>query len=399
MAEVYLTIEPESQALRHLWRTHIQTTTRGYEQRSALYSWPRVALSGKYKIATSPYVNWLKRNLVFSTDAVWGVPAWPDMTALTAQAASGQKTLVVAETAYRHFYTGRELIIIAAADPFTYEVCGIDTVAAAQITLSENLAATWPAGSRVLPLYDCRIAAEQSVEMSRAQSVEIDAREAFEDARSFAYTPPASGAGEYEGLDIFSFYPQKPLALGYRRPYDIAQWQGLAYAQSRYAAGENKMSFSADYVFPSRAEIASFLNFFDSKMGRLSSFWLPTHGRDIVPAAAVGAEETRLTIEPISYASTYFTNELQGRHIYARLPGAAAVCRKITGAGTDYIDIDSALGFAISASQLARALISFLYLARFDLDEAEMLYPHNRPDFGRAALSFSALIGEELEEA
>lgn len=399
MAEVYLTIEPAQVSIRHRWRTQIMTTAGGAEQRSALYSWPRVALAAKYKMATSSHVNWFKRNLVFSTDAIWGVPVWPDMTALTAQAASGQKTLAVAETAYRRFYAGRELIIIAAADPVTYEVCGIDTVAAQEITLSENLVATWPAGSRVLPLYDCRIGAEQSVEMTRTQSLEIDAQEAFEEARSFAYTPPDSGAEEYEGLDIFSFYPQKPLALGYRRPYDIAQWQGLAYAQSRYATGENKMSFSADYVFPTRAEIASFWNFFDAHMGRLSAFWLPSHGRDIVPAAAVGAEETRLTIEPISYASTYFTNELQGRHIYARLPGAAGVCRKITGAGADYIDIDSALGFAVSAAQCARVLISFLYLARFDLDEAEMLYPHNRPDFGRAALSFSALIGEELEEA
>ena len=93
----------------------------------------------------------------------------------------------------------------------------------------------------------------------------------------------------------------------------------MCIRDSRYATGENKMSFSADYVFPTRAEIASFWNFFDAHMGRLSAFWLPSHGRDIVPAAAVGAEETRLTIEPISYASTYFTNELQGRHIYACL--------------------------------------------------------------------------------
>lgn len=398
MAEVYLTIEPMQMSVRHRWRTQIMTTAGGVEQRAALYSWPRVGLAAKYKMATSPHVNWFKRNLIFSTDAVWGVPIWPDMTLLTAPAAGGQKELAVAETAYRRFYAGRELIIIDAADPFTYEVCVIASIAANEITLSENLVATWPAGSRVLPLYDCRIGAEQNVEMTRTQSFEIDAQEAFEEARSFAYTPPASGAAQYKGLDIFTFYPQRPLRLGYRRPYDLARWQGLAYAQSRYATGENKMSFSADYVFPTRAEITSFWNFFDSKTGRLSVFWLPSHGRDIVPTAAVGAEETRLTIEPISYATTYFLNALQGRHIYARLPGTAGVCRKITGAGADYIDIDSALGFAISAAQCARALISFLYLVRFDLDEVEMSYPHNRPDFGRAALNFSALIGEAPEE-
>ena len=50
------------------------------------------------------------------------------------------------------------------------------------IQLTENLAATWPAGTSVCPVLPCRIRSEQQVEALTAEVIKttIEATEAFE---------------------------------------------------------------------------------------------------------------------------------------------------------------------------------------------------------------------------
>ena len=397
---VYLTLEPAEAKVSHKWRTAIQKVIRGKEKRTALFTWPRVMLSNKYTPVGNAQINWFKRNLIFNTDKIWGVPVWPDKTILTSPAASGQAILAVGQTDYRHFYVGRKCIIIAAADPFSYEVGIIDTLGPAQITLVGNLAAAWPAGSLVLPLYECRIPGNQSVSGldQQQQTYDVAATEAFEEQREFVYTPPISGAAQYLDIDMLLFPLQKPVTHDFARPYDMQQFLGLGYAASRYAAGDNTLQMKAQFMFSTRPLIQGIWDFFDSKMGRLESFWLPSWGRDIVPTEPIGAEDTEITIEPLEYGVTYLPNDVLGRYVFVRFPDRTYVCRKIIDAAGDYIVLDSALGKAVTTAQLQQLLISFLYLCRFDLDEMEMSYPKGRPDFGKAELSFAALMGETIEE-
>ena len=400
MADVYLTLEPQEAKVSHKWRTAIQKVVLGFETRTALFTWPRVMLSNKYTPSGSAQINWLKRNLIFNTDKIWGIPVWPDKTILTGEAASGQPVMAVGQTDYRHFYAGRLCIIIAAADPFTYEIGIIDTLGSAEITLTENLAAAWPAGSLVLPLYECRIPGNQSVSGAdqQRQTFDVEATEAFEEQREFVYTPPVSGAAQYLDIDLLLFPLQKPVTYDFARPYDMQQFLGLGYAASRYAAGDNALALKAQFLFPTRPQIQGIWDFFDSKMGRLESLWLPSWNRDIVPTLPIGAEDTEITIEPLEYGATYLSNEILGRYLFIRFPDRSYVCRKIIDAAGDYIVLDSAPGKAVTAGQLPRLSISFLYLCRFDLDEMEISYPKGRPDFGQAELSFAALMGEDLTE-
>ena len=400
MSEVYLTIEPIQARIAHQWRTHIQKTVTGIEKRTALFTWPRLKLNYKYALATSAEINWFKRNLFFSTDKIWGLPLWPDKTILTVQAAAAQKILAVGQTSYRHFYAGRAVIIISADSPNDYEVGLIETLAENQITLAENLAYAWPAGAQVLPLYDCRVDGKQSAaaEMLRRQTVEMEGTEAFEELRDFSYTPPATGAEQYLETDLFLARPQKRIDYDFNRPYDTLKYLGLAYTQARFAAGENELGLKAQFRLNSRYEISRFWDFFDARQGRWDSFWLPSWARDIVPAAAIGAADTEIDIEPIEYGITFFGNDIIGRHIFVQFSDKTYVCRKIIDAAGDFIELSAPLGRAVSAGELQKTLISFLYLCRFAQDEAELDYPYGRPDMAKTEASFAVPVGQTMEE-
>ena len=282
MASFYLTIPPTANRISHIWKTNIQTTIKGVEKRSMLYTWPRVTIYNEFIADSTERINYLKRNIFRYGDVVWGIPVWMDKTLLTAQANSGQKTLNVGETAYRHFYAGRQCIIINPSNHLSYEVGTIVTVNATSLVLLVNLTSTWAGGSLVFPLYDCRINVEQELgaEIMVPQTFQVLATEAYESVRLFTYTAPSSGADTYEGLDLFLHKMMPSAAYKYKRQYDLAQYLGIGYGYTKFDSGESAMGFRAGLIMEDREDIWTLFDFFDSKQGRLEKFWVPTWSKD-----------------------------------------------------------------------------------------------------------------------
>ena len=398
MTDFYLTMRPATQKVAHTWKTGIQTTVKGVEKRSMLYTWPRLSLQNDFLAHTTQKINYLKRNIFRYADKVWGIPIWSDRTILTSQAASGQAILAVGETDYRHFHEGRTCIIIDPLDFTKYEVKTIDSFTSVQIILTVNLTSTWPVNSHVLPVYDCRITQDQEMaaDYQGFQSFQLSATEAYESLRSFSYTLPESGADTYQGLDLFLYRMQRPFTYRYKRAYDLTQFLGIGYAYSNYDAGDNVLGLKASIYRNTRQEIWELLNFFDSKMGRFDKFWIPTWSKDLVPNVAILATDTVLTIEPTQYDTYYLPDEIIGRYVYIQFPDGTYTCKKITTADTTTITLDDQIGKAVSAGDLSKLLISFLILCRFDLDELEINYIIENK--ATADLSFAGLVGETLGE-
>lgn len=396
MADLYFILEPKGQKLSHVWKTGIQTTVKGVEQRAMFYTWPRINYALDLLATTTEEINYLKRKIFYYSDAVWGIPLWVDKTILTAQAASGQKTISVLETDYRHFYVGRQCIIIDPSSLSTYEVGVIASKTTNQIVLVSNLTLTWPAGSYILPLYDFRVTADQEIEaqIQKAQSVQLTAMESFEALRTFTYSLPSSGADTYESLDLFLLKMLVPVKYRYKRSYDLTQFLGLGYGSGNFDAGNNMLGISTSTVRPSRQDIWELLNFFDSKQGRFDKFWIPTWSKDIVVTGAVLNTDTILTIQPIQYSSYYLPNDVIGRYVYIQFPDGTYACRKINDATTSTITLDSAIGVTVAAEDLDDLLISFLILGRFDIDELELDYI--KEGVVRSELSFAGLVGEDV---
>lgn len=380
MADVYLTIRANQELkLSHAWRTSIQKIYNGNEKRSMLFTWPRLSMENEFVLPDDQKINWFKRHLIRKDDLVWGVPIWPDETSLSSQATAGQKVLLVPETGNRHFYVGRQCIIISTSNFLSYEYGIIESLTATSITLTVNLASTWASGSYVLPLYDFRMEVEQEIETDPRgfQKVSLKFTENYDALRSYTYVAPVSGAAIYLAYDLFLHKLLNPAKYKFKRPVDIFQSLGIGYYRSQLGPGKNFMKLSASVLYNTQADIWNLLKFFDSKRGRLLPFWIPTWSKDIIVTAAILAADTVINIEDIEYTVFYLPNEIIGRHVYIQFPSGTYVCRKIIDATSSTITLDSAIGTAVALGDLSKLLISFLMLCRFDIDTIESVHMTN----------------------
>jgi len=398
MTDVYFTDKPSDQNISHVWRTSIQKTIKGGEKRSSLYTWPRVLLKTSGQLTTDTEINRLKRNLINYVDELWWIPLWTDETTISSQAASGQKIINVGSTSDRHFYAGRKCIIINPDDTTDYEYGTIDSLTSSQITVVDNLSATWPVSSLVIPLYAFRFEKKQSIAavIQNYQKFDFNITEAYETARDFTYSVPASGADTYESIDLFLQPFHGEMNYSYNRDYSYLQYLGLGVAYSEFDAGENIMGIKASLMRSTRSEIWETLDFFDSKQGRLSRFWVPTWSKDIVPNVAIGATDTVINIENIEYTTHFLPNDVIGRYIYIQFPDNSYVCRKIIASTAVTITLDSQIGTAVSTAGLDHILDRFLNLSRFNIDEMKIEYQAKNPDIAKISIGFTGIVEEAV---
>jgi len=365
--DIYVTSKIQKQSLSHVWKTSIQETIQGKEKRSALFTWPRIHLDNELRFISSVERNFLRAALFQGLHGIWGFPFVHDKTVLTSEALLGQDVLSVAETDYRHFYNGRGCILVSSSNWRVYEFVLIDTVdSSTQITVQTNLENTWPVGTKVYPFFEYSIDPSQEIDVNFRQLNFLDvlASESFEDARSFSYSLPSSGADTYKGLDLFLTRPMYPLRETYQHPFELLQFLGKGIRFSNY--DKTRFSFSESFRIVSRSDIQDFLNFFDSKRGRFQSFYAPSWDNDIVSTTAIDSLDTILVVEHLYLSSL----SLVGRHLYIRFEDGSYACREIVARpSSTSITLDSAIGTSVSEANLSKILICFLNEVRFDADE------------------------------
>ena len=393
-----ITTIPTKQNFSHQWRTVIQKGIKGTEKRSALFTWPRISLSSDFILPAYAQYSWMKRNLYKYIHDLWEIPIWYDKTLLTSQAVVGQAILEVEDPTNRHFYDGRDCIIISngSYEKGTISVVGSDSNP--QITLSDNLVNTWPANSLVLPLYKFRIQPVQEIDGIQekpVQKISFDAREEFETLRAYSYFLPDSGLDTYLDHDLFLTPPKHAITSFYQHPHELLQMLGLGHEITHY--DETELGLSLSYIFTNREDTWGFLKTFDSKKGRLGAFWIPSWNKDIIVTEAIAAANTVLTVTDLKYNDYYLSNDIINRHVWFRFPDQTYACRKITATPTDTsITLDSAIGKDVSADDLSSMLNSFLIFSRFDIDELSFGYSVGKYNSITTKLKTKGLVEESL---
>lgn len=386
-----ITTVPAEQDFSHQWKTSIQRGIKGNEKRSALFTWPRLSLSSKFILPTYAQYSWMKRNLHKDIHNLWEIPIWYDKAILVSQAIAGQTELEVEDLANRHFYDGRDCIIIGDG---SYEKGTISSINSdLSITLSGNLAHTWPAGSLVLPLYKFRIQSTQEIkgiQENPVQTIAFDALEEFETARSFSYSLPSSGLETYLAHDLFLTPPKHAITSFCEHPYELLQALGLGYSSTHY--DETELGLKLFFTLIGKEAVWNLLEMFDSKRGRFDAFWIPSWNKDIVVTSAIADTDTILTITDLDYDDYYLSNAIVNRHIFIRFSNDSYVCRKIISAPSNTsIEIDSATGIAGLPE-----MVSFLIFSRFDVDEISFSHKVDDHNSIRADLKTKGLIEEAL---
>lgn len=392
----YLTMPMLEQRISHTWKTMIQENIEGDEKRSAIFTWPRIKLDNKIQLVTDAKRSFINAHFFRDIYGFWGIPIISDKALLTSESAAAQKVLTIDETDYRHFYDGRECVLIDPDDWESYEVATIDTVdSSTQITVVDNLVSTWPIGTLVFPIYDCRIIDEQTIasKFRGINSIDIAATESFESTRSFSYTLPTIDTSVYpvyNTLNLFLNRPMNPITENYRDPYALFGSLGKQTPFSTY--GDTRTIFDREFQSTSRKEIYDLLDFFDAKQGRYGTFYAPTWMNDIVISVGFDAADVILTTKKIYLTS----GEIVGRHVYIEFPDKTYACREITARPSETsITIDSAIGTTIPTASLSHVNTSFLYQVRFNQDEIALDYQQKK-NITRTKLGFnSSIITEE----
>lgn len=377
MADVYLTMYPTNQQIGHTWKTGVQYGIKGNEKRSALFTFPRIRSNLILDFHEYDQMAWIFRKLYRHTHEIWGIPLFPDKTLLTSQASSGQKIITVAATGDRHFYAGRDVILIDPSDWTSYEVGTIDTIdSATQITVLTNLTSTWSAGTMLIPVYDMRIQQKQKLTRMayKHKSIQLQAVEEYETSRSFSYSLPSSGADTYLSYDVFLIEPIAPIEFSIEHPFDLTQWLGIGYGYSNFNDADSLIQMTYSLRMNSRSDIFDLYNFFDSKRGRFDYLWVPSWNRDLIVTSAITSTDQVLTVQDFEYDTYFYPNTVIGRHLFIRFPDKTYDFFKVTAATSNTITIDAAIGQDVAAGDLDKMLISFLHWGRFAIDELMVDY-------------------------
>lgn len=392
----YLFIPPdwkEPPKYRRRWMTSTMSSLDNTEQRSMLFSWPRRSLS--FNVTTKNYheTAYLKQRLYKSLHKIWGVPFWQDETYLNSIALSGQKVLNL-DTRWRNFDLNGDCVLYQS--DISWEVGQINALSNSQITLKNNLGATWPGGTSVFPILAGRIRNEQTYDMVTSAMVGLD----LEIVEEFDYgvTRRIGGASEYPLFKGYLLFNKRPtwnekIEFKFIRPYSYLSFLGKPYSFSHY--DETEFSLKTTHLCQSKSEIQERLNFFDYCAGRWGNFWYPSHQQDVKIVEPFKNSDTQLIIENIQF-QTYWLGKKAGGNLKIDWPNGDYVCIGILGfTPPNTLILESSIGKSATQDQLPYVTASFIYFGRFAQDEIQVEYMTN--EIGKMGLSFQTNFKETLQ--
>ncbi len=400
---VVFCMPPSKQSISHKWQTGIQKSINGVEKRSALYTWFRMGIECEYITGVNSESVYIRNHWKKDMTDTWYIPIFADKTTLASAATLSGTTLQCVETADRHFYDGRDAVIVNPSDWTDYEQVTITTVSGNYLLLDAELDSAWNAASRVYPLYGCRIAAAQELtkQVREIDRWSLEFVEKYETDRTFSYTDATWDVTTYSGIDIFMPAPAREFTQTYNHPYDLTQWIGKGLAYTWYAEGQTEMGEQNEYIFGnrganhSRSYVRDILDFFDKRKGRWGAFLVPTWNKDIVVNTTFSGSQTELLIDESGYVDNYLGDDIMGKYIMFRFTPNDFVIRRLVWADSGHIKLDQAIGTdVLTQAGVNRLYISYLVYSRFDQDDIVIEYNYAQDSIAELTLNFMGLVEE-----
>jgi hypothetical protein len=337
------------------------------EQRRALRQIPRRAM--RYRTLT---LN--ARDAAGMESLVWGwqnqpygVPWWPDAQPLTSDVAVGAFVIPVA-TADRQFAAGG--LIAIWVDEYTFEALSILSVGPSSVTTSSPTQFAWKGGpgTRVIPLFLCRLPA--SVDVSRHSS-EIDQVDvSFIPEAGQPAPAPTTSPTQYKGFDVLEVMPNwafAPLKRSYKRslvtidpkigPIEVIDKGGTAIIGQEFP-----------WWVDGHSNITGFRAFMLRRMGQFSPFWIPTWDQDLVLFQDVLSTDPAIRIKSEFYTRFFFPTPARRYIAFIPQDGSGNVYCKVTAAsdngdGTETLTLDNATGKNFPKATTMISLLTFARLA------------------------------------
>jgi hypothetical protein len=362
------------------------------EQRRALRQLARRSMAFKASGLTAREAAAMESQIWGWQNQPYGVPWWPDVTPLLADAAAGSLT-ILCNTVDRQFAVGG--ICAIWKDAFTFEALAISGLTAGSVTLANPTQLNWSAGPGVLvlPVFLGRLPKGISVDRLCSGIDEISVDFSGE-AQQVAPTPTIS-LTQYRGFDVLEIPANWP--SNQKRNYNrslVTLDPGAGPISVIDKGGTPITSQPFPSLMLSHSQVTNLRAFLLARFGRFRPFWIPTWDQDLVLVQDTTATDTGIKIASEFYTRFMFPDK--ARRYVAMIPTdqSGNVYRQITssvdnGDGTETLGFDSPVGKIFHAT---RTMVSFLVFARLDADEATIEWLNN--DLAQTTLEISELPRE-----
>jgi hypothetical protein len=366
--------EPPEEQLT--WKTDVMRAYEGQEQRVQLMGKPRRNLAFSYLLEDAQQGSRLQSLVWGWQQRTFAVPVWMDQAWLAADLVAGATAIPYA-TAYRDIAADQPLLLWA--DPATWEIVEVGSFTASLLQLKQPTKATWPAGTRVVPMRLGHMPRSLEWRRFNTQLAGVRVEWSLDPATGIgANRLLASGLTVYQGYEVLTEEPDWSLELGETadRDMDPVDFEtGIVAYDTHTSAPEFSRPFH--WLIQGRDAISRFLDFLEDHKGRLVPFWLPTNARDVEQSQDAGAADTTIQIKDIHYSAYLAQHALRRDLAFFPAAGGAPVLRRITGsapgaAGTEWLTLDQSFGQVRTAADWR--CISYLAFVRMDQDSLRMVW-------------------------
>lgn len=365
--------EPMQERLGFL--TDVLAASEGAEQRRSVRQTPRRSYSADFLLTHNERTFW-----DLFIDALGGgevvAPLYWETVTIPATLTATVSDRIDFDTSNREWeYHAGYLALLIRDSALDYEVVEIAAVDSGGVDLADPVAASWPKGTKLLPLR--RAVLDQIGDVDHPSAAVATVSAEIRIVGPNPRTPAADASPTYGGLPVFLSEPNwvEGLSVSQDREIDLLDTDvGLTYQVD--ATGRVLLGQSHRWFLPGREKLAEFRDLIYRHKGRAGVFWLPTFKADLRLAEAAGSADTEIEVENVGYG--YTGGPSSGREYIAIKHTGGTILRKVltVSAGstnaTETLGLDAALGLDLSPGQVLR--ISFADTARFDTDEFEITH-------------------------
>lgn len=365
--------EPMAERLAFL--TDVLAASEGAEQRRSIRQTPRRTFEADFLLTGRERTFWdLFINSLGGAEVV--APLYWEIVTLPATLTATVSDRIDFDTTYREWaYHAGYLALLIGDSALDYEVVEIASVDAAGVDLTLPPARSWPKGSKLLPLR--RAVLDQVGDVNQPSAAVGTVTAQIRIVGPNPWTPAADASPVYSGLPVFLSEPNWVENLTVQQDREIALLDtdvGLTYQVD--ASGRVLLGQAHRWFLPGREKLAGFRDLIYRHRGRAGAFWLPTFKADLRLVNSPGSGATQIEVENVGYL--YTGGPTSGREYIAIKHTGGTILRKVlsvipgTTSATEKLNLDAALGLALSPGQVLR--ISFADAARFDTDEFEIVH-------------------------
>lgn len=316
--------------------------------------------------------GWQERRVVDALLHARGVrpgllPVWPDVQLLKQVHPAGS-TEINCRTAGFDFVEGGRALLWRGLR--SWELVTVDTIGSLSLSLTEELAADWPAGVRLYPLRRARLDERAQIHTITTEVHRTGIRMRIDEPSDWPAVMPST---TYLGHPVLEQGPDEGdnRELRYDR---ITERVGAGGGDSAEfdLAGIALREQSHVWELWGRAQQAEFRSLAYALRGRQVPLWAPTWAHDLLPVAPITDSATLLTVEWAGYTALGGVRPNR-RDIRIELRDGTVFFRRLTGSAedgdTEVVQLDAPLGQAVDPRFIRR--ISWMGLGTLASDEIE----------------------------